>query len=480
MPKAHLNDGDVIDGFLLRQRLHAGGMAELWRVTREGLDTPALMKVPFLREGDDATAIVGFEMECMILPTLSGPHVPRCIAVGDFAVQPYLVMEHVTGVALIDRFDKAPLPIDDVVSIGLRVATALHDLHRQHVIHLDVKPSNIITRGTGEACLIDFGLSRHDQLPDLLAEEFRLPMGTGPYIAPEQILRVRSDPRSDLFALGVMLYALATGQRPFGKPQRMPALKRRFWRDPVPPRRLRQDLPAWLQEIILRCLEVDPDARHPTAAQLAFDLAHPDMVKLTARAERRDRDGVLTVAKRWLKAIGLEPQARPPVASHMAAAPIVVAAVDLSPGVERLAEALRTMVGRMLATMPDARLACVNVLKQSLIAIDPTVDADGNNIHLQRLIELRHWAEPLGLAAERMTFHVLEATDPAAALIDYARANGVDQIVIGARASGPMRRYLGSVSSQVVAEAPCTVTVVRLPQRLEDGTGSGDGVLAEK
>src|SRR5207237_7821580 len=112
------------------------------------------------------------------------------------------------------RLDQAPLPVPEIADIGAKVAAALHDLHRQHVVHLDVKPSNIMFRPSGEAVLIDFGLSRHDRLPDLLEEEFELPMGTAPYMSPEQVQFIRNDPRSDLFALGVMLYHLTTGERP--------------------------------------------------------------------------------------------------------------------------------------------------------------------------------------------------------------------------------------------------------------------------
>src|SRR5208283_4234897 len=111
--------------------------------------------------------------------------------------------------------EHAPLPTDEVAAIGARVAEALHDLHQQQVIHHDLKPSNIMFRKDGTAVLIDLGLARHDRLPDLLAEQFRLPMGTGPYISPEQVLHNRTDTRSDLFALGVILYHLATGTRPY-------------------------------------------------------------------------------------------------------------------------------------------------------------------------------------------------------------------------------------------------------------------------
>ena len=90
-------------------------------------------------------------------------------------------------------------------------------------------------RPSGEAVLIDFGLSHHNQLPDLLQEEFRLPYGTAPYMAPERLLGVRDDPRSDLFSLGVLLYFFTTGERPFGETETLRGMRRRLWRDPYPP-----------------------------------------------------------------------------------------------------------------------------------------------------------------------------------------------------------------------------------------------------
>ncbi|HEY6700264.1 MAG TPA: protein kinase [Pseudolabrys sp.] len=121
----------------------------------------------------------------------------------------------------------------------------MHDIHRQHVTHLDLKPGNVILRGD-EAVLIDFGLARHDQLPDLVQEEAEGPVGTGAYISPEQVLCDRTDPRSDLFALGVILYLLATGKAPFGEPELAENWRRRLWRDPVPPRGRNAHVPPWL------------------------------------------------------------------------------------------------------------------------------------------------------------------------------------------------------------------------------------------
>ncbi len=475
-----LAPGVEVDGFRLEERVHQGGMATLWRVTKPGLDLPLLMKVPRLGYGDDPTAIVGFEMEQMVLSRLSGPHVPRFVAAGDFSKQPYIVMEYIPGTSLRARLDAAPLPPDEVAHIGAAVATALHDLHRQHAIHLDLKPSNVLFRAPGVAVLVDFGLAHHDQMPDLLAEEFRLPMGTGPYISPEQVRYVRNDPRSDLFALGVMLYHLATGQRPFGNPTSVRGLRRRLYRDPVPPRALRSETPAWLQEVILRCLEVDPAERYATGSAVAFDLQHPDEVPLTHRAERRSRDALGTVMKRWFSLLGAdEASSEAPLVERLSRAPFLMAAVDVSPGEEQLGEAIQRAVARTLETLPGARLACVSVMKTHRIGLDVNVDAEGRNRHVQQLVELKHWARPLRLDAQRVTYHVLESPDPPAALVEYARVNQVDHIVLGARGSSPMRRLLGSVSVRVVAEAPCTVTVVRLPQGQGTAEAQPAGAAAE-
>jgi nucleotide-binding universal stress UspA family protein len=147
-----------------------------------------------------------------------------------------------------------------------------------------------------------------------------------------------------------------------------------------------------------------------------------------------------------------------------------MAAIALSPGSEDLAEALRVAVRRILQTHPDARLICVNVLKQSRIALDPTEDDEGRNLHLRRLAELQYWAHALAPPSHGITFHVVEAVDAAGAIVDFARNNQVDHIVLGARASWALRRYLGSVSARVVAEAPCTVTVVRVPRADDSST----------
>ena len=463
MAKPLIESGAELDGFTIGERVHQGGMAALWTVTHPGINVPLLMKVPRVAEGEDPAAIVSFEMEQMIVPRLAGPHVPGCFGTGDFDRQPYVVMERIPGKTLYSRIDRLPVPSEEARVIGGQIATALADLHRQNVIHHDIKPSSIMFRPSGECVLIDFGLSHHNQLPDLLQEEFRLPYGTAPYMAPERLLGVRDDPRSDLFSLGVLLYFFTTGERPFGESETLRGMRRRLWRDPYPPRKLRPDYPPWLQEIVLRCLEIEPAWRHPTASQLAFELAHPEQVKLTARSERLQRDPLSTVWRRRFNRGLTLPKPKSEVAAQLASGPIVVVAIDIEEGSGSLNECLRRAAAQLLQTLPSARLACLNVLKLGRVTIDRTLDEQGNNKHIDRLVALRHWAQPLELDESRLTVHVLEAVDPAAAILEFTRVNHVDHIVIGARQNSMLRTLLGSVSAKVAAEAACTVTVVRPP-----------------
>jgi nucleotide-binding universal stress UspA family protein len=464
--------GQEIGGFRLEALAHRGSMADLWAVSAVGPPSgpgaalPLIMKTPRIERGEEPAAIVGFQAERTILPLLAGPHVPRFVARGDYTRHAYIVMERISGVSLRPRFDASPLPLDEVADIGLGVALALQDVHRQGLVHLDIKPSNIMFRPDGTAVLIDFGVSRHAALPDLLQEEFTLPVGTSPYMSPEQVLQVRDDPRSDLFALGVMLYHLATGARPFGQPVSVRGLRRRLHVAPVPPRSLRADCPPWLQELILRCLEVDPRRRWQSAADLALALREPARMPLTERAHRLLPEGRASHLKRWLSTFGARRAgAEPGAAAPVAPCPIVLVALDVDGADARLLERLRETACRIVAARPGARLACVGVLRTARIGASELLDAAGRSRHVQQLAQLQRWAGPigrdLGLDDQRLTFHVLEAPDAAAALVEFAERTQVDHLVIGSRGRAGLRRYLGSVSAQVLARAPCAVTVVR-------------------
>ena len=200
-------------------------MGDIYAIERDG--PKLIMKIPRLEPSE---GIIGFETEATIVPALHGAHVPRFVAAGDLARTPYLVTEWIDGVSLEELL---PLPIDDVIRVGAAIADALHSIHEQETIHLDLKPENVILKNDGTAALIDFGFAHHARYPDLLAEETRFGAGSAAYVSPEQIRGTREDPRADIFALGVVLYEMATGRFPFGEPDT--DVRNRLWIDPMPP-----------------------------------------------------------------------------------------------------------------------------------------------------------------------------------------------------------------------------------------------------
>jgi len=457
-----LSPGSEIDGFRVGEVIHVGSMASIYRLTGSDGPLPLIIKIPRLGPGERAVNVIAFEVCKMVLGALAqSPHHPTLVAFGDLETTPYLVMEYVDGVRLNEWVERAPIAPDEIARLGSALAMALHDLHRQDVVHLDLKPTNVLYRKSGEAVIIDFGLAHHSHYPDLLAEELRFPVGNWVYMSPEQVLGVRCDPRSDIYALGGLLYELATGRVPFGNPDTRADLRRRLSRDPVPPRALVRETPPWLQEIILRCLEIDARERYASAAEVAFDLANPVQIEITERGTRERPAGWKARARRWLWARSFEPAPCPPPSTQVGPAPIVMVALGPAQTEAPLFEALRDAARRLIAADHRCRIACVTAVPPAAALSGERYEETATGRHIKQLVELRRWAKPLQLSEERLTYHVLESEKPAAALIDYATMNDVDQILIGAPRSGGPARLFPGVSAQVVAEAPCNVTVVR-------------------
>ena len=295
--------GTTIDGFRLGECIHAGAQAWIYRIVGGVAGFPAVMKVPRFGPGEPSENLISFETEAAILPALSGPHVPRFVAVG----RPH---EDALSRPRMDRGRDARKSAEARQASCRRTSrgsarrspTPSTALHLQDAIHFDLKPDNLIVKPDGEVALIDFGLAHHARYPDLLAEEKRFAAGSAPYVSPEQVQGRRSDKRSDIFSLGVILYEMATGKLPFGVPQTMAGLRDRLWLDPVPPREHASAIPPWLQEIILRCLEPRADERYQSAAHVAFDLRNPEQVGLTARAAKSGRAAFMSQARRWWRA----------------------------------------------------------------------------------------------------------------------------------------------------------------------------------
>ncbi len=471
-----LNPGHVIDGFEIEECLHAGGMAHIYTVhyalseegTRRESEFPMAMKIPRMTAGDGAENIVSFEVEHQILPVLSGSHVPRFVAAGDLLRTPYLVMEYVQAATLetwAENFHKetfqAGLHDRAIARLGTELAHAVHSLHKQNVCHLDLKPANVLIRPNGKVVLLDFGLSCHAHFPDLLAEELRKAVGSPAWIAPEQVVGVRGDPRSDIFAIGVMLYELATGELPFGEPATAGGMRQRLWMDPVPPRKRNPQVPEWLQEVILKCLHPEAAKRYPSAAHLAMDLSHPDQIRITERGRQIKGTGFKEHFKRWLKAAGMHYQPSPLPSQQIKEVPILMVALPHADVSDATWYSLREAVARSLGIRPGARLACVTVISSGDISSTESSQSE-SSVHRMHLARMQQWSQGLDLHDHQVSFHVLESGDVADALVKYAQGNEVSMIIMGAATHGlQMQRFVATVPIKVAMEAPCTVILVK-------------------
>jgi serine/threonine protein kinase/nucleotide-binding universal stress UspA family protein len=478
-----MDPGTVVDGFVIGECLHAGGMAHIYSVTYEGqreAPFPMVMKVPRMTAGDGAENIVGLEIEHQILQHVHGANIPRFVAAGDMARLPYLVMEHVSGPNLQHWLDQRGLarpvttPFEEITRIGAALAQAVHSLHRQNVCHHDLKPANVLLPPDGRVVLLDFGLSMHAHFPDLLAEEMRKAIGSPAWIAPEQVVGTRGDPRSDVFAIGVILYELLTGELPFGDPKTDGGMRQRLWMRPKPPRALRPDTPPWLQEVVLRCLLPQADQRYPSAAHVAFDLRHPDQVRLTNLSEITAGWGFWKTLRRWVKAAGMEyrPSALPPQ-HQIERVPIVMVALPHTDVSEDIIYSMRLQTERALGHLEGARLAVVTVVSGS-DATGSGADSETGQ-HMMHMLRLKKWAEPLDVGGQQASFHVLESGDVADALLRYAQANEVSMIIMGAATQRCIcKPWVATVPIKVAMQAPCTVMLVKGELPFEGLAGLAD------
>lgn len=456
-------EGNVVDGFILGKEVHRGGMASLFSATKEGIEVPILLKIPRVGRDQPVESLIGFETELTILRSLKSPHIPKFLGAGNMVTRPYIAMERVEGRPLEDFIKEGKqFSIDEVVRIGSDLAQAVQSLHTQDAIHLDIKPENVLVDQQGKLTLIDFGLSHHARYPDLLAQEMRKGIGSAPYISPEQVMGIRTDYRSDIFSIGVIMYELLTGELPFGNPQSISGLRKRTWAQPFPPRAIHREIPRWLQEVVLRCLESRAADRYQSATRLRQVLRDPEGITLTSRADRVEPLSFWEGLKLWFRAAGYEPSPSPNPSMGNFDAPLMIAAIDTRQSDENLRERMQTTAKNLLQAYPESRLVCL-----STIASTPTYEGNhesqtASGVVRGHLVQLMEWAKPLKLPPERISYHVLEALDPASRIVEFAKDNDASLILIGASHKLPNKVTPWRTSmTKIVEEATCSVHIVR-------------------
>jgi serine/threonine-protein kinase len=263
----------MLDHYRLEATVARSGMSVLYRATDLNNGRQVAIKVPLAEMESDPVLVERFRREQEIGQELDHPGVVKTYD-GEERSRTYMVIEWVEGRLLRSILNEAgvsperKLPIDRAVHITLGICDALDYMHKHGVIHRDLKPENIMVGDKDRVKLIDFGIA--------MKEDARRLTFAG--LSPEQVKGQRGDQRSDIYALGIMLYEMLTGQTPFRGPNPLAVMNERVLNDPKPARKLNPAISAELQEILYRALERDPRHRYATANEMAWDLEHQDQV----------------------------------------------------------------------------------------------------------------------------------------------------------------------------------------------------------
>jgi serine/threonine-protein kinase len=281
-----VNVGEKLDQYDLTELIARSGMASIFKAVDRLSGATVAIKVPYLQFESDVVFYGRFQREEAVGRRLDHLNIIKVLTPRHKS-RMYIAMEYVDGISLraIMRNER-PLKTERALNFARQVCDAMVYMHSQGVVHRDLKPENVLVTAEGRIKIMDFGIALDESARRLTWSGLSTTIGTPDYMAPEQVSGRHGDARTDVYALGTMLFEMLTGNLPFGGTNVYAMMRAKTGDDPQPPSRFVPDIDPHLEEIILRAIERSPRNRYPNAAEMLADLNAPERVQVTGRAQR--------------------------------------------------------------------------------------------------------------------------------------------------------------------------------------------------
>jgi serine/threonine protein kinase len=269
----------VISHYRIEEKIASGGMGDVFQAEDIRLGRRVAIKFLAEKSAGDSHALERFLLEARAASSLSHPNICTIYEIEEYQGRPVIVMELLEGETLRQQLRRGPLEIDQLLNVGIHVSDALQAAHTKGIIHRDIKPGNIFVTQSGQVKVLDFGLAKLTTGHAVQVDEVQEPLtmhgvlpGTRHYMSPEQLRNEEIDRRSDIFSLGIVLYEMATGTKPFTGKNAFAVSSATLNSLPVPASSLNPKLPVEFDVILSKALEKKPDGRYQTAGELQSDL----------------------------------------------------------------------------------------------------------------------------------------------------------------------------------------------------------------